>query len=143
MHRAAWRPADLPFNPEQRPNLDESWSSSFTSTSYRRVQNTELYDSALDLVAVAPDETLAGCCIGWFDAVNGWAEIEPVGVVPAHRRRGLALAMCADLARRVSGAGGEHMFVNTGESEFYPAPYRAYRKAGFSPFARSVTLTRR
>jgi GNAT superfamily N-acetyltransferase len=143
VHRAAWRPADLPFHPDHRPHLDESWSSPFTLDAYHQVQRTMLYDVNLDLVAVAPDGDLAGCCIGWYDASTGWAEIEPLGVVPAHRRRGLALALCAEVARRIARSGGRHVFINTGPSVTYPAPYRAYQKAGFTPFVRSTTLTRR
>jgi GNAT superfamily N-acetyltransferase len=142
VHRAAWRPADLPFHPNHQPALDESLSSSFTLESYRRVQSTDLYDISLDLVAVAPDGSFAGCCIGWLDRATGWAEIEPLGIVPAHRRRGLALALCAETARRVARAGGHHVFINTGPSDMYPAPYAAYRKAGFEPFIRGTTLSR-
>lgn len=143
VHRSAWRPADLPFHPDHRPDFDESWTSSFTAESYDRVQATKLYDTDLDLVAVAPDGSLAGCCIAWLDPATGWAEIEPLGVVPDHRRQGLALALCTEVARRVSDRGGTHVFINTGPSETYPAPYEAYVKAGFTPFVRSTTLNRR
>ena len=143
VHRSAWRPADLPFHANQRPRLDESWTSSFTAESYRRVQAAGLYDASLDLVAVAPDGSLAGCCVGWLDPATGWAEIEPLGVVPAHRRRGLAVALCAEVARRVALSGGHHVFINTGPSEMYPAPYEAYLKAGFVRFVRGTTLIRR
>jgi GNAT superfamily N-acetyltransferase len=141
VHRAAWRPADLPFHPDHRPHMDESLASSFTLETYRNVQSTNLYDIDFDLVAVAPDGSLSGCCIAWFDPTTGWAEIEPLGVIPAHRRRGLALALCAEVARRVSHSRGQHIFINTGPSDMYPAPYHAYRKAGFTPFVRSTTLT--
>ena len=143
VHRSAWRPADLPFHPNHRPDMDESWTSSFTAETYRRVQAAGLYDVSLDLVAVAPDGSLAGCCIGWLDPATGWVEIEPLGVVPAYRRRGLALALCAEVARRVSLSGGHDVFINTGPSEMYPAPYQAYRKARFAPFVRGTTLARR
>ncbi len=143
VHRASWRPADLPFHADHRPHMDESWSSSFTLDTYRRVQSAGLYDIGFDLVVVAPDGSLAGCCICWFDPATGWAEIEPLGLEPAHRRRGLALALCAEVARRVSSAGGQHVFINTGPSDVYPAPYQLYSKAGFTPFVRSTTLTRR
>lgn len=142
VHRTAWRPADLPFNPEHRPDIDESWSSSFTLDHYRSVQSTDLYDVDLDLVAVAPDRSFAACCIGWLDSATGWVEIEPLGVVPDHRRRGLALALCAEVARRAADLGAHDVFINTGPSELYPAPYAAYQKAGFTPFVRSTTLVR-
>lgn len=142
VHRAAWRPVDLPFNPDRRPDIDESWSSSFILEQYRRVRSTELYDIEFDLVAVAPDGSFAACCIGWLDSATGWVEIEPLGVVPDHRRRGLALALCAEVARRAADRGAHDVFINTGPSELYPAPYAAYRKAGFAPFVRSTTLVR-
>lgn len=140
VHRAAWRPADLPFNPEQRPDMDQAATSSFTLDSYQRVQRTAQYDPAPDLVVVAPNGELAGCCLGWFDQTTGWVEIEPLGVVPHHRRQGLAIALCAEVAARTARVGGRHVFINTAGSELCPAPYAAYRKAGFTPFVRSVTL---
>lgn len=140
VHRAAWRPVDLPFHPDHRPDLDESWSSSFSLDAYHRVRDTRLYDREFDLVVQAPDGSLAACCIGWFDPHTGWTEIEPLGVVLAHRRRGLAAALCAEVAARTARAGGSHVFINTGPSQRYPAPYRAYRKAGFTPYLRAETL---
>ena len=141
VHRVAWRPADLPFNPDQCPDFDAASTSSFSGNKFHRVERTALYDRGLDLVVVAPDGQLAGSCIGWFDQATGWVEIEPLGVVPAHRRRGLALALCAEVAARTARLGGHHVFINTAASDFYPAPHNAYTKAGFTPFVRSVTLS--
>ena len=93
--------------------MDPEWTSSYYLENYRRVQQTWLYESDLDLVAVAPDGSLAVCCIGWFDTTTRWAEIEPLGVVPDHRGRGLASALCAAMARRVARAGGQHLYINT------------------------------
>lgn len=142
VHRAAWKPVDLPFAAEYRPDLDESWASSFSLEQYHRVQSTYLYDASFDLVVVAPDGALAGCCIGWFDAATGWTEIEPLGVAPGHRRLGLAGALCAAVATRTASAGGHYVFINTGASDSYPGPYNAYLAAGFSPFVPGSTLTR-
>jgi len=68
VHGTAWKPSELPFNPDHRPTMDPEWTSSYYLEKYRRVQQTWLYESDLDLVAVAPDGSLAACCIGWFDA---------------------------------------------------------------------------
>ena len=143
VHRSAWRPADLPFAVGQGPIFDPDATSSFTSEAYRRVQSTCLYDPTLDLVVVAPDGSLAGCCLGWFDPDTGWAEIEPVGVVASHRRRGLAGALCAAVAAEVAELGGRNVFINTGDSDLYPAPYATYRKAGFKPFGRGAAMSLR
>lgn len=67
-----------------------------------------LYDPALDLVAVADadrDGRFAACCIAWFDPATGVCEIEPLGVAPKHRRRGLAVALCLEVANLVADAG--------------------------------------
>ncbi len=93
VHRAAWRPADMPF-PPGHPPADPEATSRFTGPLYEQVRATWLYDEALDLVVEAPDGSLAACCILWWDPATGVGEIEPLGVVPAHRRLGLAGALC-------------------------------------------------
>lgn len=137
VHRAAWQPAQLPWHPDHRPAIDPAASSSFFLEHYDRVRRTWLYDPAFDLVVQGADGSLAACCIAWFDPATGWAEIEPLGVTPEHRNRGLAGALCLEVAARVGAAGGREVFINTGPSREYPAPAGAYLKAGFRPFARS------
>lgn len=92
VHRRAWRPASLPWADGR--DLNPAAESSFTADGYAAVRQTWLYDPELDLVAVAPDGSLAGCCIAWLDAATGVAEIEPLGVAPEHRRNGVAVALC-------------------------------------------------
>jgi ribosomal protein S18 acetylase RimI-like enzyme len=140
VHRAAWRPASLPW--EDGRAVDPEATSSFTVAAYDAVRRCSLYDPELDLVAVAPDGALAGCCIVWLDEVIGVAEIEPLGVVPDHRRSGLAVAMCLEAANRVRAAGGDELFINTGPRPTYSAPGRAYAKAGFEVVERSTMYVR-
>ncbi|HEV2360244.1 MAG TPA: GNAT family N-acetyltransferase [Acidimicrobiales bacterium] len=135
VHRAAWKPADLP-TPEPDPDVDPNATSPFNADAYAKVREAWLYDSAFDIVAVAPDGTLAGCCISWFDPASGVAEIEPLGVVPARRRLGVAGAMCHEVARRVRAAGGKEVFINVAVDLDYPASSGAYLKAGFKLFKR-------
>jgi ribosomal protein S18 acetylase RimI-like enzyme len=136
VHRAAWKPASLPYVDGRR--VDPRAESSFTDAAYEAVRGAWLYRSDLDLVAVSPDGSLAGCCIAWFDPAIGVAEIEPLGVVPAHRRAGLAVAMCEEVASRVRAAGGHQVFINTDARDEYPAPAAAYRKAGFHTVERAT-----
>ena len=143
VHRAAWLPASLPWRHGHAPVIEPGATSSFTAASYRAVRDTWLYDQDLDLVAVAPDGSLAGCCIVWFDPASGVAEIEPMGVVPAHRRRGLAVALCHEAATRVQQRGGRELFINTGERDEYAAPSAAYLKAGFAFYERAASFVRR
>lgn len=135
-HRAAWLPAELPWAPEYRPAVDPEARSRFLPEHYHEVQRLWLYQRDLDLVVIAPDGSMAACCIGWFDQGSGWAEIEPLGVVPAHRRRGLAGALCLEVGARVAKAGGRELFINTGPRPDYPAPVGAYAKVGFKVFRR-------
>lgn len=131
VHRSAWLPSSLPWAPGHRPEIAPDATSSFTAEVYASVRDTWLYDRELDLVAVADDGTFAACCLVWLDHATGIAEIEPLGVVPEHRRRGLAGALCHEALARVAAAGGKEVYIATGPSEAYPHSSQAYAKAGF------------
>lgn len=129
-HRAAWRPATLPW-PDGSPAVSPELTSRFTAANYEEVRQTWLYDQSRDLVVEAPDGTLAACCIVWWDPAAGVAEIEPLGVLPGHRRLGLATAMCMAACAQVAALGGDQVFINTGPRADYPAPAETYLAAGF------------
>jgi GNAT superfamily N-acetyltransferase len=131
VHRQAWRPATLPWPGDPPPSVTADTTSRFTAALYAQVRATWLYDPAFDLVVEAPDGSLAACCIAWWDPVIGCAEIEPVGVVPEHRRRGLAGAMCRQVIEQVRAAGGRQVFINVAPKPAYPAPAQTYLAAGF------------
>ena len=131
VHRAAWRPIDLPWAPAFRPDATPDQTSRFAAADYDAVRLTWLYDERLDLVVEAPDGTLAASCLGWWDPRSLTAEIEPLGVVPTHRRRGLAGALCRAVSDTVAQWGGREVFINTGPRPDYPAPAAAYARAGF------------
>ena len=142
VHRAAWRPADLPWHPDHRPTRDPDATSSFTADAYASCRATWLYSPDFDLVVVAPDGALAASCLAWFDPGIGVAEIEPMGVHPDHRRKGLAGSLCQEVARRVAERGGTEVFINSGPNEGYPAPPGAYTKAGFRTVRRGTFYLR-
>lgn len=129
VHRSAWKPAARPWADGRQ--VDPDAESPFNRAAYDAVRAAALYHQALDLVAEAPDGTLAACCIVWFDPATGVAEIEPMGVDPAHRRRGLAVELCLEACRRVSDLGGTEVFLNVAPDPTYPANWQAYLKAGF------------
>jgi predicted N-acetyltransferase YhbS len=131
VHRASWNPHALPWHPEHRPDYPPEARSGHSARMYARVRDAWLYDPALDLVAVAEDGAFVGCCIVWLDRKTGAAEIEPLGVVPDHRRRGVAGSLCTEAIRRVALAGGSALYINQGPNAAYPAPAGAYAKAGF------------
>ena len=143
-HRAAWLPSALPWHPDHRPEYPPESTSSYDLACHDRVTRTPLYDIDLDLVVETPYGSLAGCCVIWFDPRLGVAEIEPLGVHPAHRRKGLAMALCHEAVARVARRGGTEVFINAGPREDYPATAAAYAKAAFvtRPRARTYRLTR-
>lgn len=136
VHRRAWKPASLPWADGRE--VDPDAESSFNRPAYDAVRAAWLYRQDLDLVAEAPDGTLAACCIVWFDPATGVAEIEPMGVDPEHRRHGLAVELCLEACRRVADLGGTEVFLNVNPSEEYPANAAAYAKAGFEVRRRGV-----
>ncbi len=74
-------------------------------TWYRNIQRAPLYRRDLDLVAVAQDGAVAGFVTAWFDDVTRSAYLEPVGVVPTHRQRGLGRALLTEALARVQRLG--------------------------------------
>lgn len=120
-------------------SIDPNAESSFTQDAYEWVRGAWLYDQSLDLVAVAEDGRFGACCIAWFDPATGVAEIEPLGVVPEHRRRGLAIALCLEVADLVADRGGSHVYLNVQPQPGYVASTEAYLAAGFELIERATT----
>jgi len=142
VHRAAWKPSSIPYI-DGRP-VDPDAESSFTPVAYEAVQGAWLYDQSLDLVAVADDDhgRFAACCIAWFDPATAVCEIEPLGVAPAHRRRGIAVALCLEVAKLVADRGGTHVFINAQPQPGYIASTSAYFAVGFQLMERATTYAR-
>ncbi len=91
-------------------------------TWYRNIQTAPLYRRDLDLVAVAPDGSIAAFCTIWFDDVTRSAYFEPVATVPAHQRRGLGKALLTEGLRRLQKMGALWAFVSgyeTGANALY------------------------
>ncbi len=140
VHRAAWKPSSIPYIDGRR--VDPDADSSFTTQAYESVRSAWLYNPRLDLVtAVGDDEAgrFAACCIAWFDPSIGVCEIEPLGVAPEHRRRGLAIALCLEVAQLTAEFGGTHMYINTQPESGYVASTAAYSAAGFKLVERATT----
>ncbi len=105
--------------------------SKFTLSAYTRLRGVEGYDPDLDLVAVAPDGTLAAYCITWFDPVTKTGFFEPVGSRATFRRQGLTQATLYTAMHRLAQMGATRVLVcSLSDSE----PAKAlYRSAGFAP----------
>lgn len=111
----AFQPQDVKIAVDYRD--DPAW--------YRDIQSAPLYRRDLDLVAVAPDGSIAAFCTVWFDDVTRTGGYEPVGTVPAHQRRGLANALMTEGLRRLRRMGAVRAFV----SGFDDAANALYRTA--------------
>lgn len=108
----------------------EVWQSSkVTLEAYRRLRQAPFYRPDLDLVAVAPDGTLASYCIIWLDTHNRSGEFEPVGTRPAYRRQGIGKALLREGLRRLRTLGAEIALVLSWSGS-EPAG-RLYASAGF------------
>ena len=59
------------------------------------------YKKELDLIAIAPDGTFAAFCTIRLDPIGRFAEFEPVGTHPEHRRKGLGKALIVEGLRRL------------------------------------------
>ncbi|AWF97464.1 GNAT family N-acetyltransferase [Clavibacter michiganensis] len=139
-HRRAWKPVELPFTDGSGDGIDPDAESRFDADGYAAMRTAAVYRRDLDLVIEAPDGSLAGTCTAWLDPTSGWAELEPLGIVPAHRRRGLAQTLALDVCRRVGELGGRDVFINASPLPYYRAPWDAYVAAGFAPMERGTRM---
>lgn len=82
-----------------------------------------------------------GACLGaasWVGARLGMSEVAGVGVVEAHRGRGIAGALTAAAARRAFETGADLAFLTPGDD----GAQRVYARAGFRERVRCVHLSR-
>ncbi len=119
-HRSAWNHLD---------HLGIAATSGFSTEAYLSLTASPVYDPTLDMLAVAPDGSLAANCICWPDAVSGVGIFEPVGVALAHRGRRLASAMMREAMTRLKARG--HREARVGTAPFNHAAIKAYLAAGF------------
>lgn len=119
-HREVWHPSRL------------------TEEVYAQVRATPPFRESLDCVVVAPDGRIAGYCLVWPDDENGVGELEPVGVRPAYRRRGLGGAVCTYALSRMWDEGMRKAVVYCMTDE----ACALYASIGFVEHARLVAYSR-
>jgi mycothiol synthase len=78
---------------------------------YSNIQRCPLYRRDLDLLAAAPDGSIASFATFWFDDATRTTYIEPVATVPEHLRKGLARAVITEGLRHVQRMGAVRAFV--------------------------------
>lgn len=93
-----------------------------------RLRQTGIYDHRLDLVAVDDAGDVVANALGWFDAVTRVGFIEPVAVVEARRRQGIARGLLTRLLHSLNEAGAPRIRINW---ERGGAASGLYRDLGF------------
>jgi ribosomal protein S18 acetylase RimI-like enzyme len=81
---------------------------------YLAFMRSPAYVPQHDMVAVAPDGTIAAFAMYWPDAELSLGQFEPVGTHPNFQRRGLARALLNEGLARLAAAGIERARVMTG-----------------------------
>lgn len=86
----------------------------------------------------APDGTTAGGGVTTELDGSGFTEIAGIAVAEAHRRRGLAAALTAELTRRALAAGVHTVFLTPGDD----GAARVYARAGFEGVGHMLHIRR-
>ncbi|MDD2578991.1 MAG: GNAT family N-acetyltransferase [Eubacteriales bacterium] len=76
------------------------------------------YRPELELTVIDPEGKPAGIAIIWYDPSIPYCELEPLGVVWWHRRKGLARALLYEAANRVMRLGPSRGMLG-GDQAFY------------------------
>ena len=105
--------------PDSNFDGDYSW--------YANLQSTPLYRRDLDVVAFAPDGSIAAFCTIFYDDTTRSAVTVLVGVAAEHWRRGLGKAVMTEGLRRLSVLGCTRVF-STAHEEPADALYRSMLK---------------
>jgi mycothiol synthase len=98
---ASWRG----FHPDEPEEKYQGWEW------YHNIQRCPLYRRDLDLLAAAPDGSIASFATFWFDDATRTVYIEPVATEPEQLRKGLARAVITEGLRRVQRLGAQRVFV--------------------------------
>src|SRR5579872_744353 len=106
-------------------------STSMTCDWRLRTLHMPQYQPELDIVAVAPDGSLAGFCVGWLNAERYTGQVEPLGVHPRFHHMGIGRALLLESLRRFKAHGANSVLVET-ESDRNIAR-NAYEAVGFQP----------
>ena len=105
-----------------------------TLEAYRRLRTIPGYTPELDIVAVAPDGTIATYCTCWLDPLTQWGDFEPVGTRAAFRGQGIGKAVMLAGLRRLQALDATSAVVYT-HNDNAPAR-RLYESVGFQIFAK-------
>lgn len=101
----------------------------FTEGVYRLMMKTSFYNQDLDLVAIAPDGSIAAFCMVRIDPVSKIAEFEPVGTLPKYRKLGLAKSLMTEGLSRATKYQPVLFYLGAATND---AANRLYESLGFT-----------
>ena len=101
----------------------------FTAEILEGIASLSFYHEDLDLVAVAPDGSIASFCTFRVDPPSGITELEPMGTHPDYRGLGLAKALLCEGFRRLRKYNPTLLYI--GGAADSPAANRLYESTGF------------
>ena len=104
----------------------------WTPDLYRKVMESPGYAAERELVIEAPDGTLAGFTVTWYDKLNKTGYFEPVGVHKDFQRRGLGRALLLHGMRQMVAAGMK--FATVANFKDNIAARQLYKSCGFKPW---------
>ena len=104
---------------------------------YQIVQQAPSYVPELDLIIVSEGSEVAAFCTAWLDEESGVAELEPVGTVPDHRKKGLGAALVAEASNRLRVLGCRKITVNSWSESV--GANRLYEAAGLQAEAKILS----
>jgi mycothiol synthase len=99
---SSWR-AFHSDEPDENYDGDFSW--------YANLQSAPLYRRDLDVVAIAPDGSIAAFCTAFYDDYTRSAVTVLVGTAAEHWRRGLSKAVVCEAMRRLTQVGCTRVFA--------------------------------
>lgn len=85
---------------------------------YEMLRQMPDYNPNLDLYIVDEKGQIVSFCTMWYDAVNKYGALEPVGTHFNYRRMGLGYAVISEAIKRVARLGAEKVYVGS-DQEFY------------------------
>lgn len=107
----------------------------------RRLQQTSLYRSDLDLVILDGAGQVAAYGLFWYDPETGTGVVEPMRTIDNHQRRGLARHVLTTGVDLLARAGAERISIAYSPENL--ASSRLYLSVGFEPHRGTDVLVRR
>jgi GNAT superfamily N-acetyltransferase len=128
--RSVAEQGELSNRAEAQRDVWRPWSvGKLKDEDYAIIMHLPGYDRNLDVVAVAPEGTIAAYVNGWNDDLNKIGDFGPLGTRPAYRRMGLMNAVLLECLRRMQAGGMNRVSVSTGVRNI-PAQ-KLYEGVGF------------